>query len=461
MGLLKSIKKRFEKHFLSKRYVESQFNELKWKINHVHSYNLTAASRMCSFQEISTLTNKDEIHNIAFVSILPPETSGIATHSLYSFIECDGESIDIFTKPVNDESFFINRQILNKKSTANIYHLDSFLLANEKRNYRNIIIAVGNSNHHFYIWSFLEKLKQGGLIDKVTIYVHDCFLHNIMYDGRGIDRPLNYAQEIGSLYQLDEGEIYDLMKSKDKWKLQKDIIDLGILGLRVFQSMGVSQYLVNSKAALKLVTKDIDFKLNPKVSRIFLPVLDNEALSRGKGSASLCKTEGFLYLGTFGVVSDAKCIQELIESVCQLNSNGYKIKLVVAGWHANEYMRKVNERQRECLIVIDSPSDNDLLNLMKSVDWAVQLRRFNRGESSGIVPMLLQSGIPTIVSRLGSFSEFGSSVLFFDNDNLPRLADFIKTELTPLKSVELKEEMLDYVQRHNSSNYCKELKKIC
>jgi hypothetical protein len=47
---------------------------------------------------------------------------------------------------------------------------------------------------------------------------------------------------------------------------------------------------------------------------------------------------------------------------------------------------------------------------MDGVDVAVQLRTYNSGESSGIVPQLLSRDVPTIVSAIGAFAEYGVAV---------------------------------------------------
>ena len=461
MGLLKSIKKRFYRNFFTKKFAESQFYDIKWKVDFYGKVlsQQTSGARLDSFQRLTVLTSADRIENIAFISILPPETSGIATSSLYSFVDCEDQPIDLFTIPVDDESYFVNKHILSNNSTANLYHLDAFILANLKRNYRKIIIAIGNSNHHFYIWDFLKKLKVNGLMDRVVIYVHDFFLHNIMYDGRRVEHVEDYAREIGASYLLAENEIKELIKKKDKWKLQKEIIDKRISGLRIFQSMGVNDFLVNSKTAYELVKNDLDKSLQPVVSRIFLPVLDNSKLKFSEKEI-LTKEPGILYLGTFGVVSDAKCVRELINAVYDMNLHGVPTKLVIAGWHANEYIKRIDQKFHQYIILFDSPSDNDLLSLMKSVDWAIQLRRFNGGESSGIVPMLLQSEVPTIVSKVGSFNEFGDAVYFFDNIELPTLSKFILKTVKCNNLHDLKKSMARYVEKHSPEQFCKELKRI-
>ena len=63
---------------------------------------------------------------------------------------------------------------------------------------------------------------------------------------------------------------------------------------------------------------------------------------------------------------------------------------------------------------------------MLKCDIAVQLRRSNLGESSGVVPTLLALGIPTIVSPIGAFAEYGDAVLSFDGYDPVALADLLE-----------------------------------
>ena len=57
-----------------------------------------------------------------------------------------------------------------------------------------------------------------------------------------------------------------------------------------------------------------------------------------------------------------------------------------------------------------------LITCMKQCNIAIQLRSYNLGESSGIVPQLLALGKSTIVSNIGSFREFGDAVRIVERE---------------------------------------------
>jgi hypothetical protein len=63
---------------------------------------------------------------------------------------------------------------------------------------------------------------------------------------------------------------------------------------------------------------------------------------------------------------------------------------------------------------------------MLKCDIAVQLRRSNLGESSGVVPTLLALGVPTVVSTIGAFGEYGDAVQTFEGTDPAALADLLE-----------------------------------
>lgn len=460
MRALGKIKNKIKKWFLSRRYFDEKVSYLTAELDYIkkNSLNKGDGSRLSVQYSYANLEARSKERNakVAFVSILPPEDSGIATTTFYSLIESKDGEVDLFSPNLSEEYYFINKHLLENNSKVRLYDLECFRFAHTINNYSSIIIAIGNSNHHFYFWKFLDLISDLGIQGKVILYLHDLFLHNINYDGRRISSPVKYAHEIIELYNLEEESAKELLEFEDKWKLQKKLADLYIAGLRVYQAYGINNFLVNSDNAKKIAIEDLDTSKAPTIYKIFLPVIDSRILVTQKNNL-LKKEQDFKYIGTFGVVSNAKCVKELIEAVYKLNKKGIKIKLVIAGWKAHEYMKTVEPILKENIITFDSPSDNDLLCLMSQVDLAIQLRRNNFGESSGIVPMLLDMGTPTIVSKIGSFIEYEDAVLQFDNSDLSNLDKFIYDNLTIENIERLKECMDMYVAEHTPGIYCKDL----
>lgn len=436
--------------------VNERLNAICWQLGRSNPKNSYASQN--SFDQLDKVAFEKHENNIAIVSILPPESSGIANYTLYSFAEAKG-GFDLFSVPVADGDYFINKHFLNRVK-CNLYHLDCLPFADSIKNYRKIVIIIGNSNHHFYIWSLLRELKRYGVLDKVVLYVHDIFLHNICFDGRALKLD-EYITEMSELYELPSKLIQDLRNSSDKWALQSKLsLDYHITGLRIFQNYGVKSFLVNSMAAKKWILEDLDLKKAYEVNTIFLPIINQYNAKKKIQKSLLAKNDNCIYLGSFGVVSDAKRVADVIESVRIFNeSSDKKMCLILAGWCALEYFK--HKEVPEFVMVFDSPSDEDLQQLMTEVDYAIQLRRTNLGESSGVVPQLIANNKPIIVTAVGAFVEFGDCVKFVAADaGVNEIVEKLKEVVNDSSYESLQERMHNYVLDHSPKKFSEALKEL-
>jgi glycosyltransferase involved in cell wall biosynthesis len=171
----------------------------------------------------------------------------------------------------------------------------------------------------------------------------------------------------------------------------------------------VEGIIVNSRAAAALVRKDLELaKLTIPIIEAFHPVFPPTVpmpIHR--------KAQSPIVVGTFGVPNRAKRTEIVHEAVRRLARRGLARELVVAGDGVSTYLDRLN-LDRSFVRAVDAPGDTDLQALMAEVDVAVQLRRKDRGESSGIVPQLLALGKPVVVSSIGSFRELGDVVIQID-----------------------------------------------
>jgi hypothetical protein len=69
-------------------------------------------------------------------------------------------------------------------------------------------------------------------------------------------------------------------------------------------------------------------------------------------------------------------------------------RLLVAGFNAGTFMAREGPSRPEGIDVLDNPSDSELMEAMRSVDVAIQLRFPSKGESTGVVGHLLGMGGP-------------------------------------------------------------------
>jgi hypothetical protein len=130
--------------------------------------------------------------------------------------------------------------------------------------------------------------------------------------------------------------------------------------------------------------------------------------------------------------------------------------LLIAGYDAGHYGSEMGLQKLPFVEFVDSPSDSLLLSLMQSTDVAVQLRLGNLGESSGVVPQLLASGVPVVVSAIGSFLEYGDAVRAVPPDTTAaQLAAILFEELAP--GGERQQRMQKYVAAHKPEEFCRRI----
>jgi hypothetical protein len=89
------------------------------------------------------------------------------------------------------------------------------------------------------------------------------------------------------------------------------------------------------------------------------------------------------------------------------------VRLVIAGWEASSYCRRTGIAAIPGVEVSDAPDDLSLLDTMRGVDVAVQLRTPTFGESSGVVNQLLALGTPLVVTGEGSFTDLPADATVF------------------------------------------------
>ncbi len=432
--------------------LDCKLSQINNKLDTLNSLSVDNASKDKLLKEI-----QNDKERLAFVTILPPDDSGIAVIGLYSFLESKDE-IDIFCPPVDFESYILNSRIIEKNNNLRLYNQKDLVLAAKLFSYKKIIIAIGNSSHHFYIIPLLRRLKTEHLEDKVVLYVHDVYLWNILFDGQN-HTCSSFRKEISEIY----GNI-KLTSVDDKWTLQKELVHkYSLCGFKVFQKkFGIQNVLTNSEIAARLIKKDLsnDSALI-SFNKIFLPLVTKFTHEAKPVTKNLIeeKLANFSYIGSFGVLSDEKRTDDLLKVFKIFKKENRKIKLVLAGWGAKRYIDLNKNLVSDNVIVIDSPNDSDLAFLMRYVDFAVQLRKHSLGESSGVVPMLLELGKTVLVSRIGSFEEFGNEVVFCsgtDNESLKRdilsMLSFSKYPST--------EAMNKFVSEHSISRFSSTLHEL-
>ena len=350
----------------------------------------------------------------AVVSCIPPEDTGIAPCTFYSWLACDTR-LDFFS-PAGEIDWFLGlADLAAQKSRTKVRLLDQKLLMKcmVKYNYAGVLFVLGNSNHHNYTARLLQQCQSIGMMDRVVLHIHDPCMLNYVQRAKALSNP-GFMAYLGRLYGIEFS--FGGSVEADRFALHQALVRDGILGLRHFTALGIRSLIVNSGAAAQLVARDLASNV-PVVYETFHPIFLPNGVPVNGPKCSPVSSQHAIKIGVFGVPGDSKRTGSIIAAVLILQRRGYDVKLVLAGYQMAHFARKhAHAIRRVESVVADSPSDAELVELMAGVDVAVQLRAQNLGESSGIVAQLLALGVTTIVTNLGSFREYGDAVVMVDAD---------------------------------------------
>lgn len=418
-----------------------RFDDLKTFIAQQNDQGHQASSLSLELTLRAALNSEREAGRIAFISCLPPQETGIATCSLYSWLGFKGP-IDCFG-PVTDADWFFNqrRLLAGDGDGPRLYDVGGFLSMDCARRYGDIVIAVGNSNHHLYIFDVLKKLASFGSLSRITFYIHDPCLLNLVQRGAGLSAP-QLGIAMSRIYRRE------LPTALEHGRAHAALVEQGVLGLRYFVNAGITRFLVNSTAAGKLVEADLR-GTSATVRRIFHPAF----LPLGAAvdeAPEICPDR--LAIGVFGTPVHGKGLETITDAIRLLNQQGQPASLILAGFNARRYVEHYPHFFRGIeLDLFDGPADTQLVRCMQRCHIAVQLRTRNLGESSGIVPQLLCLEKDVIVSAVGAFAEFGEAVRTIEPGATAAelAAQIIALKDNPI-SARVKRE---YVERHSPGEF--------
>lgn len=304
--------------------------------------SLRASARLQNMHRLLQRCHQTPVspRRLAFFSILPPQTSGIAPYS-YKLCLSHPDYWDVFAPlTLKEEASYL------QQATPCIFPLSFFPLARQAYPYLSYVFALGNSNHHVPVVHYV--LKYGG--PEHFLYLHEAYLEDLL-------KPLGLS-----------------------------LTDL-------FQQSGIRRVFVNNERAKKLLLDSVPAELAAQlqVEVLFHPL---EAIP-APAPAPLRDNPQQTLIASFGIPQPLKQTDLLIEAVTLLYTRGRNIKLLLAGYQAHPYADKASP----CVQIIDSPSTEQLFSYMAAVDLACQLRPKPHGESSGCVMQLLSLGKNIITTR--------------------------------------------------------------
>lgn len=336
---------------------------------------------------------------VAAVGVLPPARTGIAP--------VNARHLRLDSVPVHFFSAFPrarDRVAFQPHPWERLAHPRSLLALQRQERYAQRLFVLGNSGHHQATLEALRDLRDAP--GQTWLYLHDGDLLGMWRADLGDDLPAVAALYARAYPQWRGGAAGLLAEVRPR--------GLGPL-MALGQEIGI---IVNSEWTRKQVLQDLASPPALGVHALFLPVEPHDPVPRRVD-------DPVLRLGTFGKPEKTKQLDRLIAAVQHLQRRR-PTRLLVAGFDAGTFLTREGLARVEGIDVLDNPSDSELMEAMRSVDVAIQLRFPSKGESSGVVGHLLGMGVPLVATDAGSFSELREAAVLVPPDVSPAaLADAI------------------------------------
>lgn len=337
---------------------------------------------------------------IAVVSVLPPLETGIANYTLRTF-EASPAAVDIFAPLAGAASYLAaSRRLPAAGGPIAVFALEALSAALPVRDYAAVIWVLGNSNHHLPVVRLMRETRHLAPLAPTWVQLHDPVLFNV---------ARFHAEEVESdLAALLRAAVPEGIPGAD-WPAiatgdVSSIIDRPGLPVRaLLAGVPLDGVILHSHAARDLILPDWPELTALQQQLLYLPVMDQfQPRPWTPGAAPR--------LGTFGYPAASKGTEIVVDAFRRLRAARPGATLVIAGYNAALYAAHNGLANEAGIEVHDNPPMPALVELMRGVDVAVQLRAQNTGESSGIVPQLLSLDVPTITTAIGAFAEYGDAV---------------------------------------------------
>ena len=371
--------------------VECQFNpksidEIKNKIVDIYTSTglrqkcLAHAKKIlaiCSWDNVSRqiidclLAHEKKRNRIALFGCTLPDKSGIA-HYNYLIAKAGESKIDLFGRDSAVYEFYSDRTNLLK--SINIYPICSYTDLCLFNNYDVKIFVLGNSKHNY---EALESAIKFGSNSDSWLYIHEAELTGLIEAYCKI-----HHKKIEEIYYSTYGDL-------DKHDGLRVIIEL----------TGIHRILVNTHKCKELILNSLGKNSNLEIRVLFLPIKNTTIIKMPSNSLATIRNNNEILVGTFGIPGDSKKTLQIIKCIEEIRKTNPKVKLILAGFSVNEFLRTHAIDISNIGYSFDSPSDEELSYLMKTVCVAVQLREQSRGEASGILAEIVTNPVVTVITK--------------------------------------------------------------
>ena len=330
--------------------------------------------KLCKFLKRNNIFFQNIEYKIGFFTPLPPAPTGTGLYAIKTYSSLL-EELDFVSEIYTQDNYIKTLGCVDIKYNNHIVPL--FFFEKMKRNYKYSILNLGNSGFHV---PYLEYgIKTKGLPQRYIslcetqicgLLVSWCQKNHINF----IDMIQKYYPE---KHDIQENDLY----SDFLGTLQKEYI----CGIRVLVGLtGIKHFIVYRKTGRDLLLKDLKGSCFEKEVKVSLLPMGFDEISPLPQKIIF---ENKAYnVGSFGIASDMKQTDKIINAVNLLNLQGNKVVLWLVGLSVKDYVSKFDLTN---VRIIENASYDKLLSYMYSMDLSVQLRKFSIGEGSGCISELV------------------------------------------------------------------------
>jgi hypothetical protein len=337
---------------------------------------------------------------IAVVSVLPPQQTGIANYTLCTF-EASPVPVDVFSPFDTDHAYLAaSRRLPQANGPLEVFALEALPAALAMRDYTAVIWVLGNSHHHLPVIRLMREMRHLDPLSPTWVQLHDPVLFNL---------ARLHAEEADSdlaamLQPLVPEGIPDAdWAAASRGDVRSILTHPGLAVRALLAGVPLHGAILHSHAARDLILRDWPELAVLQQRLLYLPVAESfRPRPWTSGPAPR--------IGSFGYPSAFKGTDLIVAAFRRLRQAQPGATLVIAGYHAAAYAGAQGLAGEPGIEVNDNPPMPRLVELMRGVDVAIQLRTLNLGESSGVVPQLLSLDVPTITTAIGAFAEYGEAV---------------------------------------------------
>jgi glycosyltransferase involved in cell wall biosynthesis len=328
---------------------------------------------------------------LAWVSPLPPATSGIADYSADLLAPLAAESeLTLFY----DGGESPERDLAARFDCRPVGELDERVA----RDFDLVVWQIGNSAPH-HAASYRKAIAIPGVV-----VLHETMLHHLVRgmtlvrgDAAGYREEMRYAA--GRSGELAAQRLLDTHYPVDTWSypLFERLVD---------RSLGV---IVHSRFALERVRASRPLA---RIERVPMGI-DLERVrpatpaERAATRARLGVAADEFVVASFGFVTPQKRLEPVLAAFAKLRAEDRRARFVIVGevsphFDLDELLARTGREGVEALGRAETAAFDDWMN---AADLAVNLRHPTGGETSASFLRLLAFGRPAVVNRTGSFAE--------------------------------------------------------